>query len=279
MDLSVFGAVLLAALMHAGWNGLVKVGLDRFSSLLVIVLAQMGLSCVLLPFFPWPSAASWPWILASGLVHTCYKLTLIRAYEHGELSQIYPIARGSAPLLVAGASILILGEAIAGPKILAIAAIGLGVCLMTLRSGAAEAMSPKALGYALATAGCTASYTLIDGIGARLSEAASGFILIATIVDGIFTCSFALSTRGKKAFAKLKSDWRSGAAAGVMSHASYWIAVWAFTQAPIALVAALRETSVLFALLIAVIFLKERASAGRIVAACLITCGVALMRV
>jgi drug/metabolite transporter (DMT)-like permease len=246
---------------------------------LLIVLAQMGLSCVLVSFFPWPSAASWPWILASGVVHTGYKLALIRAYEHGDLSQIYPLARGTAPLIVTVLSIFVVGEAITGLKILAVACIGLGVCLISLRGGAAGHIPPKALTYALVTAGFTASYTLIDGSGARLSGSASGFILTATIVDGLLTCTFALATRGAKAFSKLKPSWRSGTAAGMMSLASYWIAVWAFTQAPIALVAALRETSVLFALLIAVIFLKERVGPGRIAAACLITCGIVLMRV
>lgn len=279
MDSIVFTAVLVAASMHASWNAIVKVGLDRFSSLLLIVLAQMGLSCVLLPFFPLPSAAALPWILASGIVHAGYKLTLIRAYEQGDLSQIYPLARGAAPLIVTVISILALGEVITGAKVLAVGSIGLGVCLISVRGSTVGAIPPKALGFALATAGFTASYTLIDGMGARLYGSASGFILMATIVDGILTCSFALATRGTRAFTKLNYAWRSGVAAGVMSLASYWIVIWAFTQAPIALVAALRETSVLFALLIAIVFLKERAGPSRIFAASLITCGVVLMRI
>jgi len=161
---------------------------------------------------------------------------------------------------------------------LAIAAIGLGVCLMSLRGGAGGRMPQKAFGLALVTACCTASYTLVDGVGARLSESASGFILVSTLIDGVLTCLYAVARRGPKVFAAIVPAWRSGLAAGTMSLASYWIVIWAFTKAPIALVAALRETSVLMALLIAVIFLKERAGFSRIVSAFFITCGVALMR-
>ncbi|HYI84003.1 MAG TPA: EamA family transporter, partial [Acetobacteraceae bacterium] len=101
MDTVVFAAVLAAALMHAGWNAVVKVGLDRFSSVLLLALVQSGLALALLPFFPLPAAPSWPWLAASALLHTGYKLFLIRAYEHGDLSQVYPLARGTAPLIVA----------------------------------------------------------------------------------------------------------------------------------------------------------------------------------
>ncbi|MCG7391983.1 EamA family transporter [Microvirga sp. ACRRW] len=278
VETAVFLAILVAGFMHAGWNALIKVGLDRFSSLLLIVLVQMALSLILLPFFAFPVMASWPWILASAIIHTAYKLSLISAYEHGDLSQVYPLARGSAPLIVALASVPLLGESLPPSKMLAIASIGLGVCLMSLRGGVNGRMPAKAFGLALVTAGCTASYTLVDGVGARLSESASGFILVTTLIDGVFTCAYSLAKRGPKAFIKVVPAWRSGVIAGTMSLASYWIAIWAFTKAPIALVAALRETSVLMALLIAVIFLKERTGPSRIAAASLITGGVVLMR-
>ncbi|MGO4573192.1 EamA family transporter [Microvirga sp. 2TAF3] len=279
MEPVVFVAVLAAASMHAGWNALVKVGLDRYSSILLLSLSGAGICLVLLPFFPFPAPAALPWLLTSALIHACYKLTLIKAYEHGDLSQVYPLARGTAPLIVALVGALFLGEVTTLTKVLAILSIGLGVCLMSLKGGVVGRMPPKAFGFALATAACTASYTLIDGIGARLSGSASGFIILLTIADGLFTCAYALATRGPMAFMRLTPAWRSGLTAGGMSLASYWIAVWAFTKAPIALVAALRETSVLFAMLIAILFLKERAGPSRIFAACMIACGVVLMRV
>ncbi|WP_245416233.1 EamA family transporter [Microvirga sp. 17 mud 1-3] len=274
----VFGAVLLAASMHAGWNVVVKVGLDRFSSIVLLALFSALICLVLLPFFPLPAAASWPWLLASAMVHVVYKLTLVRAYEHGDLSQVYPLARGTAPLVVALVSAGFLGEAMTGAKLLSILLIGGGVCLMSLRGGAVGRMPPKAFVFALATAGCTASYTLLDGVGARLSGSASGFIILLSIFDGLFTCAYAVSRRGLRMLVQLAPAWRMGFAAGAMSLASYWIAIWAFTKAPIALVAALRETSVLFAVLFAVFFLKERVGAGRIAAAVAIAAGVILMR-
>jgi len=279
MSAAVFFAVLFAAALHAGWNALVKVGLDRFSSILLMALAQIGLSLALLPFFPPPNPVSWSWILASAAIHTSYKLFLIKAYEHGDLSLVYPLARGTAPLIVAVVSLTVLGEAMTVEKILAVSLIGGGICLMPVSRGGVGSLSPKAFGFALVTAGCTAPYTLVDGIGARLSGSASGFILTATIVDGMFTCACGAAARGRRAFVRLAPAWRTGVTAGAMSLASYWVVIWAFTQAPIALVAALRETSVLFALLIAILVLKERVGPGRIVAAALIACGIVLMRI
>lgn len=275
----MFVAVLMAALMHAGWNAVIKVGLDRTSTLLLLVLSQIVLALALLPFFPLPGYSAWLWILASAAIHTVYKLFLMRAYQHGDLSQVYPLARGTAPLIVAIISILILGEGTTFLKTFAIVLIGLGVCLMSLRGGASGRMPPKAFVYAIGTALCTASYTLVDGLGARISGSPSGYILAATILDGLFTCAIVFVTRGPRAFTALAPAWRSGFFAGALSLASYWVVIWAFTQAPIALVAALRETSVLFAMMIATFFLKERIGASRIAAAGLIALGIVSMRV
>lgn len=280
MDPIVFAAVLAAAGLHAGWNAVVKVGLDRFSSVLLLALVQSGISLVLLPFFPLPAAASWPWIAASAALHSAYKIFLIRAYEHGDLSQVYPLARGSAPLVVAIFGALALGEATTPSKALAVTAIGLGVVLMSLKGGARglSGIPPKAFGYAMITALFTASYTIVDGLGARIAGTASGFTLWMFVGDGVGMVAYALLRRGRSAFAALWPSWRSGLAAGAMSLGSYWIAIWAFTLAPIALVAALRETSVLFAMLIGVLVLKERAGPWRWTAGSLIVAGVVLIR-
>ncbi|MBM6596272.1 EamA family transporter [Microvirga pudoricolor] len=278
MSLLIFCAVLLAALMHAGWNAVVKGGVDRLSSMLLLVLSQVAFSIVLMPFFPLPAAAALPWLIASAVVHVFYKLTLIRAYGVGDFSQVYPLARGSAPLMVTLVSVMALGEAITPAKLAAILLIGGGVCLMAFGGRGGLSMSRHAMGLALATGCFIATYTLSDGIGARHAGTASGFFLALNIIDGLLTCAWVRATRGPAVFTKLAPHWRGGIAAGAMAMAAYWIVIWGFTQAPIALVAALRETSVLFAVLIAVFFLKERVGPGRIVAACLIAGGVALMR-
>ena len=278
MDATVFWAILAAAALHAGWNAVVKVGLDRFSAILLLALVQSAIALLLLPLFAVPAAAAWPWLIASAGLHTGYKMFLIRAYEHGDLSQVYPLARGSAPLLVAVFGVVVLGEALGLTRALAVLAIGLGVTGMALerRSGVGGA-SAKAIAYALGTAGFTASYTLVDGVGARLSGSPSGFALWMFVGDGIGMVLVALALRGRAAFGGLAAEWKAGLAAGAMSLCSYWVAIWAFTVAPIALVAALRETSVLFAMVIAMVVLGEKIGAVRWIAAGLICVGVGLI--
>jgi drug/metabolite transporter (DMT)-like permease len=280
MDFIVLVAVLAGAALHAGWNVIVKVGLDRFSSVLLLSLVHGLLAVLLLPFFSFPAAAAWPWLIASAFLHTGYKIFLVQAYEHGDLSQVYPLARGSAPLLVAIFGALVLGETMTASNALAVMAIAFGVVLMSAKGGASfGALPPKALLFALVTAGFTASYTIVDGIGARHSGTASGFTLWMFLLDTLGMIAYALITRGRGIFVSLIPAWRSGLAAGAMSLGSYWIAIWAFTMAPIALVAAMRETSVLFAMLMALLLLREPAGRWRWAAATLIVCGIVLMRI
>lgn len=275
MSLAVFLAVLFAAMLHAGWNALVKLGLDRFSSIVMLGLVQGGIALVLLPFFGLPSSAAWPWVLAGSALHSGYKLALIRAYGHGDLSQIYPLSRGTAPLIVAVAGALFLGEGMDPARTAAVIAIAAGIMLMAGRGG----LTRIGLGWALATACFTAAYTLADGVGARIAGSASAFILTMITLDGAIMLAYALAARGGAALAALRPAWRGGVAAGAMSLGAYWIAIWAFTQAPLAMVAALRETSVLFAMLIAALLLKERLTPRRWAAGALILAGVVLMRV
>jgi len=279
LDLIVFLAVLAAALMHASWNAVVRVGLDRFNSILLLSMTQSALALALLPFVPVPAAVSWPWVAAAGLLHTGYKLFLIRAYQHGDLSQIYPLARGAAPPIVAVGGVILLGERLPPTGWAAVALIAGGVALMAFRGGSGVGrLSGQALGYALATAGFVAAYTLVDGQGARLAGSATAFAMWMFVGDGLVMLIYAIVTRGPKAPLAVVSAWRTGLPAGALSLGSYWIALWAFTRAPVALVAALRETSVLFAMLIGVLVLKEKAGAWRWAAALGIVAGVMAMR-
>jgi len=274
VTLTVFFAVLFAALLHAGWNAVVKLGLDRFSSVLLLALVQGGIALALLPFVPLPARAAWPWVLLGSSLHTGYKLFLIRAYGLGELSQVYPLARGTAPLIVTVAGALFLAEAPTPLRAAAVLAIAGGIMLMAGRGG----LTRVALLWALGTAAFTACYTMADGVGARIAGSATGFAMWMFTLDGLLMLAFALTVRGRPAVAALARAWRSGAAAGAMSLGSYWIAIWAFTQAPLAMVAALRETSVLFAMLIGFFWLKERVAGRRWAAGGLILAGIALMR-
>jgi drug/metabolite transporter (DMT)-like permease len=274
MSLAVFLAVLFAAALHAGWNALVKTGLDRFSSILFLGLVQGAIALALLPWFGLPAPRAWPWVLAGSALHSGYKLALIRAYGHGDLSQIYPLSRGTAPLIVAVAGALFLGETMDMARTAAVVAIAGGIMLMAGRGGLTRA----GLFWALVTAGFTAAYTLADGVGARVAGSASAFLLTMIFLDGLIMLAYGLAARGPAGIAAMLPAWRPGVAAGAMSLGAYWISVWAFTRAPLATVAALRETSVLFAMLIGAFLLKERPTPRRWAAAALILAGVILMR-
>ncbi|TFI57466.1 EamA family transporter [Sphingomonas parva] len=277
MTAPVFFAVLFAALLHASWNAVVKLGLDRFASMLVMALMQSGIALLLTPFFAPPAAAAMPWLLLGSALHTGYKLFLIRAYSHGDLSEVYPVSRGTAPLIVADVGLVALGETMTPGRYAAIAAIAGGILLMA--GGGRGGASRRALAWALGTACFTAGYTMADGIGARLAQSVSGFALLLFVIDGLAMMTAGTVVRGPRAIGEaVAAAWRPGLATGAMSLGSYWIAIWAFTQAPLALVAALRETSVLFALLIGALFLGERVGPRRWLAAGLIGTGIVLIR-
>lgn len=278
MEPGVFAAVLVAAVLHAGWNAVVKLGLDRFSSVLLLALVQAAIALALVPFVAQPAAAALPWIAAAALLHIGYQVFLIHAYSYGDLSQIYPIARGTAPLLVAVVSLVALSEELSASALAAILTISGGVLLMSLKGNGLGRMTPTAVLLALGTACFTAGYTLVDGTGARVAGTASGFILWMFALNGAGMLVFAVCARGSAAFPAMLGAWKVGVAAGAMSLGSYWIAVWAFTQAPIALVAALRETSIIFVVLLGALFLGERADRWRWASAALIALGVVFVR-
>ncbi|WP_176085222.1 DMT family transporter [Martelella sp. HB161492] len=279
METYVFAAVLLAALLHAGWNSVVKVGLDRFSTILLLALVQAAIALPILPFVEKPALASWGFIAAAALLHTGYKLFLIRAYAFSDLSQAYPLARGTAPLIVTLVSLTCLGVVLSPAALMAIAVISAGILLMTLKGARENRMDRRAVFYALGTAGFTASYTLVDGTGARIAGTATGFILAMVIVDALIMAVVAVCIKGRRVFSAVLPAWKTGIAAGAMSLGAYWIVVWAFTVAPIALVAALRETSILFATLIAAFLLNEKVNRWRWLSALLIAAGVVVMKV
>ncbi|WP_293458878.1 EamA family transporter [Phenylobacterium sp.] len=271
--------MLAAAMMHAGWNAVVRAGLDRFSSILLLSMTQSGLALLLLPFAPLPAPAAWPWVVGGSVLHTGYKLFLMRAYQHGDLTQVYPLARGAAPPLVALGGFLLFHERLTPSGWAAVALIAAGVALMAFRGGHGVSRLPgKALAYALGTAVFVASYTLVDGQGVRIAATSMGFVMWMFVGDGLIMLAYTFATRGPRAPLTVMAAWRTGLPAGALSLGSFWIALWAFSRAPVALVAALRETSVLFAMVIGVVFLKERAGRWRIAAGLCIGAGVMAMR-
>jgi drug/metabolite transporter (DMT)-like permease len=279
VDPFVFGAVLVAAACHASWNALIKIRLDPFLAI-VLISALAGIVALPLLFVvPVPPAAAWPWLIASVVTHVGYYIGLSSAYRLGDMGQVYPIARGTAPLMTAAGGALLVGENFSLIGWAGIIGLTSGVFLLSMRaSGDLAHLNRRAVGFALFTAVTICCYSLVDGIGARTAGNAHSYALWLFVIDGAFITGIAVAWRGTGSIGEMARYWKSGLIGGVLSLVAYWIVIWAMTVAPIALVAALRETSVLFGAAIAVIFLKEPVRPLRIAAAVLIVIGIALIR-
>ena len=279
MDPFVFAAVLFAAACHAGWNATIKRGLDPLATTALISIGAAVVSAACLPIVGIPAAAAWPWCAASVAIHLVYFAALIESYRAGDMGQVYPIARGSAPLMTAIATTAFVGERLGFASWGGIILLVAGVIVLSLRGGRELAqLDRRAVGFALFTAVTICAYSVVDGVGARLAGEANAYSVALFAGTGPVMLAYALVRRGRSVLAAMGRSWGIGLAGGALQLGSYGIAIWAMTVAPIAIVAALRETSVLFGALIAVTFLKEPLRAGRIVAALMIVAGLTLIR-
>lgn len=277
----VAAAVLLGALLHAGWNALVKSSADK--ALDTVAIHTMG-AFVALPIVAvvgWPPAAAWPFIGASVVVHLAYYITLSGAYEHGDLGLTYPLMRGTGPLLVALLSGAVLGEHLPVAGWAGVLAVCAGVLLLGLSRQALA--HPKAVAFALANAAVIAAYTLVDGFGVRAATGAGGHALQYIAALFLFNgWPFAVLVVRRRGLAVAGPYLRRRAPVAVLgaaaSLASYGIALWAMTKAPVAVVAALRETSVLFAALLGTWLLKEVFTPRRALGTAVIVAGVMALR-
>jgi len=280
METFVFLAVLFAAACHAGWNALIKVGLDPLSTTTLISVGSGIVALAFSPFVGVPAWAAWPWLAASIVIHLVYFASLIESYRTGDLGQVYPIARGSAPLMTAAVTSIFVGEKLSALGWAGIAALVGGVLLLSARGARHLAeIDRRAIGFALFTALTICAYSVVDGIGARLSANPNGYSVWLFVGIALVMVPYALYRDGRDVIPAMQRFWLRGFAGGALQVLSYGIAIWAMTVAPIAIVATLRETSVLFGAVIAVVVLKEPLRAVRIVAACLIVCGLVLIRV
>jgi drug/metabolite transporter (DMT)-like permease len=276
----VFLAVLFAAFCHAGWNALIKFGLDPLSTTTLIAIGSAVVGLVCLPVAGMPASAAWPWLIASAFIHLFYFAALIESYRTGDLGQVYPIARGSAPLMTAGASVVLVGEQLSLATWSGIVALAAGVLLLSARGGRELAhIDRRAVGFALLTALTICAYSVVDGIGARASLNSQSYVLWLLIGNALLLVPYALWREGRAVVPTIRRFWLRGLAGGALQTLSYGIALWAMTLAPIAIVASLRETSVLFGAAIAVVILKEPLRAVRIAAALLIVGGLVLIRI
>ena len=279
MDLTVFLIVLAAALLHATWNAFVKADGDRLVFMAVLMAAGGMAALAATPFLPLPAPESWPYIALSIVLHQGYMAFLLLAYRVGDLSHAYPLARGSAPLIIALLSIPVIGERLSQDALVAIILIGAGIMSLAFTRGAQNLHNPIAVVFALLTGLFIAGYTMTDGIGARLSGSAHGYTAWMMGLQWIPFLAFACWRRRGRIVRPALRIWRPAALMGLLSLAAYWAVIWAMTVAPIALVAGLRETSIVFAVLIGVLVLNERLSLARLAGAFTTLAGVVLLRV
>jgi drug/metabolite transporter (DMT)-like permease len=278
MDLLITMAVLCAAFLHAIWNAFVKTGDDQLISITGIAAGSTVIALIIFPFSAAPELQSWPYIFASVLLHVGYMIALSQAYRYSDFSSAYPIARGTAPILVFAWSFVFLQEVMSAREILAVFGILVGIMVFSTRKLGAVVNDRKALMYALLTALFIAAYTIVDGIGVRLSGSVSGYLVWMTTFEIFPLLAYTYIRRGPKVFTTLAQNAPKMLSAGMMAIGGYWIIIWAMTQAPIALVAALRETSIIIAALIGAFYFKEPSGKRRIVAAIIVCISVVVLR-
>ena len=279
-------AVLFGAVLHAGWNALVKSSGDKPLDTALVHFLGACLALPALLVVGLPAAPAWPFIGLSLATHIVYYVTLAGAYQHGDLGLTYPIMRGSAPLLVALGGAALLGEVPTVQAWAGVLAVTLGVALVGLAHPGEALHQRRAVLFALGNAAVIATYTLIDGQGVRTTVAAGqgalSYVMVLFVLDGIpypalvYWQRDAAGRRGVLTYARRR--WPLAALGGAASMGSYAIALWAMTQAPVAVVSALRETSVLFATALSVWVLKERFGLQRAVGAVVIVLGVIVLR-
>ena len=276
ISLPVFGLILFAASLHASWNAFLKGSGDTLLSTTLVMGGAALIALVALPFLPVPARASWPYLAASALLQVGYLVLLVRIYRVVDMSLAYPLMRGSAPLVVALISWVWLGEALTGLAWIGIGTICLGI--MAMAGGARGVLSPAGLAAVLANASIIAAYTLIDGAGARLSGTPAAYTLWLSLLTGVAMAGWAIPARGGALISYGRRNWHIGLIGGLGTIVSYTIALWAMTMAPIAMVAALRETAILFGIAISALVLRERVGPARVLAACIIAGGAMLLR-
>lgn len=274
--------VLMAAVMHASWNALVKAGSDK-TAMQILVIFFSGLPAIAaIPFFPLPDPASWPFLAASTVIHFAYYVALLGAYRHGDLSQTYPIARGSSPVIVAVGAWLMVGETQGPMQMLGIAIASIGIISLAgpLRFGPNSGRRDgegKAIAFAFATSITIALYTLMDGMGVRSTAEPMSYVLWLLALESPLMLLVGLWLRRGRLVATFRPNLARGVFGGLIAGLGYGIVIWAMSHAPMAHVSMLRETSVILAAAIGALLLGEPFGKRRIAAATLVAVGNALL--
>ncbi|OPA89459.1 EamA family transporter [Pseudomonas fluorescens] len=274
MPIHLVVLVLFAALLHASWNALLRGGTDRLWSMTVMCIA-IAVTCVLAAtFMVRPAPESWGYALLSGLLHVGYNLFLVRSYRVGDLGQIYPISRGSSPVLITLGAAAFAGESIAPGELLGIALVSGGIISLAFRG---RSLSVPSLPYALGTGVFIAAYSVVDGIGARLSGAPLAYTVWMCALWGVLMPVVYIGLRDARSLFCVRPGTVSAVVGGLVSLLAYGVVIYAMNEAPLGAVSALRETSVLFAVLIGYLFLGETLTVRRILACVVIVSGTLLI--
>jgi drug/metabolite transporter (DMT)-like permease len=268
--------VLTAAILHASWNALVKKGGTPEYSVAAYQLVGAVICICLLPFVPLPDGSSWPFILASVIVHNLYYLAMAQAYRAGDLSQVYPLFRGLAPGLVAIAAAVFAHEWLSAGTVLGLVLVSTGLMSITLFGGGK--IPPMALRWGLITSALIATYTIIDGLGVRRSGNSLSYILWLFVLEIIPIGCWLLVYRRQQWFSYMNNARTSVLFGGIASSLAYGLVIFAMSLGAMAVVSSLRETSVIFAALIGTLILGEPFGRQRVIAAVLVGSGIIIMR-
>jgi len=278
MSLSIFLAVILAAFLHAIWNAMVKNEDDKYIGVCAIVLGHVPASIVVIFLTPAPSVESIPYIILSAFLHIGYEWNLLSAYRFGDYTKVYPIARGTGPTLVTIISLMFFGVVLSNFEILGIFIVCFGIFILSFQK-TSEIKNRRALFYAFSTGFFIMTYSITDGYGARVSHSPLSYMGWSFVLNAAIFPILLKFKNKTEIITKISKDGRKiFFIGGTFSYIVYAIVVWSFTQAPIPLVAALRETSIVFALLIGALFLKEKFTLLKIVAVLTIFFGVILLK-
>jgi drug/metabolite transporter (DMT)-like permease len=252
---------------------------DKLVSMTLLVAASGLIALPVVLSVPVLPAAAWPYVITSAIVHVGYSTFLALSYHHGELSKVYPLVRGSAPLVTLGVSLAFLDESVGAAGVAGIVVLAAGIMALALDRGwRALVESPRGLLYAAATSLTITAYTLSDGLGARAAGNAHHYVVWLFVLDAVPMVALVAFLKGRELARAAVESWLPALIGGALSLAAYWIVIWAFTVAPIPIVAALRETSILFAALIGMLALGEKLTAVRIASILMVLGGLALMR-
>ncbi len=269
--------VLASAVLHAIWNALAHEIRDKLVGFVLINLAFTGCAAVLVCLTPMPDAAAWPYIVVSATLEVVYQVLLLQAYRLGDFGQMYPLARGTSPWLVALVSATLLGRSLPATEAAGVIVISVGLTGLAFADGVPGRAQLPAIAAALGTGVMIASYTIVDGTGVRHSGTVIGYIAWMFLLQGPVLPLVAWGLRGRSLIPAMRPAWRQGLTGGVLSLVAYGLVVWAQSRGSLATIAALRETSIVIAALIGALVFRERFGLLRMSASATVLAGIAVL--